>query len=140
MEETFLISYFILSALNKLQIVRGCRGSPLALTVSGRSLSRQHQVVWHNRAKELSRGRSILHYNDDVLDCLQKCFDVLDPKCIECFRDLGLFPEDQRIPAAALVDMWTELHGDDDTGAMENIDQLVNWNMADIIVTRYGDW
>ena len=157
MEETFLISYFIylrlkslvnktfswnflfrLNALNKLQIVRGCSGSPLALRVSGRSLSQQHQVVWHNRARELSRGGSILHSSDDVLECLKKCFDLLDPKGIECFKDLGSFPEDQRIPAAVLVDMWTELYGDDDASALENIYQLVNWNMADIVVTRYS--
>ena len=108
--------------------------------MTGRSLSQQNPVVWYNRARELSSGHLIHHSSSDVRDCLQKCFDLLDPKRIECFRDLGLFPEDQRIPAAALVDMWTELYGDDDVSALENIYQLVNWNMADIVVTRYGGW
>ncbi|KAJ1436511.1 Powdery mildew resistance protein, RPW8 domain [Sesbania bispinosa] len=88
------------------EIVRGCSGSPLALRVSGRSLSHQQPLVWHNRARALSKGHSILDSNNDVLVCLQKSLDVLNPKAIECFGDLGLFPEDQRIPAAALVDMW----------------------------------
>lgn len=133
---------FDLNGLNKLQIVRGCSGSPLALRVSGRSLSQQHPVVWHNRARELSGGQSILDSSAsaDVLACLQKSFDVLDFKTIECFNDLCLFPEDQRIPAAALVDMWAELLGFDDGSAMEKIYQLENLNMADIVVTRYEDW
>ncbi|KAK7268617.1 hypothetical protein RIF29_21319 [Crotalaria pallida] len=118
------------------KIVRGCRGSPFALIHSGRSLSNQNPVIWHNRARNLSKGHSVLDYNADVLACLQKNFDILDPNTIECFMDLSLFLEDQRIPAAALVDMWAELLGDDDASAMERIYQLVNLNMADIIVTR----
>ncbi|KAK7263082.1 hypothetical protein RJT34_30666 [Clitoria ternatea] len=124
------------------QIVRGCHGSPLALTVCGRSLSGQELLVWQNRADELSMGRSILEYSQknfdvsDVLSCLQKNFDVLNPKVIECFRDLGLFPEAQRIPATALVDMWAELHGENDVRAMEIILELVDRNLADMVVTR----
>lgn len=85
----------------------------------------------------MSKGQSILESNHDVLTCLQKSLDVLDPIAIECFKDLGLFPEDQRIPAAALVDMWAELRCGDDETAMEKIYELVNLNMADIVVTRY---
>ena len=51
--------------------------------------------------------------------------------------DLGLFPEDQRIAAAALVDMWTELHDEDDLSAMEKIYELANRHMADIVDIRY---
>ena len=126
-----------INAQNMLQIVRGCSGSPLALRVSGRSLINEQLIVWLNRARELSAGRSILDSNMDVLSCLQKSLDVLDPMSMECFRDLGLFPEDQRIPAAALIDMWAELRNDDDASAMERIYKLVNLNLADIIVTRY---
>ncbi|CAJ2635468.1 unnamed protein product [Trifolium pratense] len=118
------------------KIVRCCSGSPLALRVSGRSLSNEHQIVWLNRAKELSAGSSIFDSSKDVLSCLQKSLDVLDPKSMECFRDLGLFPVDQRIPAAALIDMWAELRDDDEATAMERIYKLVNLNLADIIVTR----
>ncbi|KAK7268614.1 hypothetical protein RIF29_21316 [Crotalaria pallida] len=117
-------------------ILRGCKGSPLALELSGRSLNHQDKMFWHNWARGLSTGHTVLDYNADLLSCLQKSFDILDPKTIECFKDLSLFPEDQRIPAAALVDMWAELLGDDDASAMERIYQLVNLNMADIIVTR----
>ncbi|KAK7331128.1 hypothetical protein VNO77_25342 [Canavalia gladiata] len=119
------------------EIVRGCSGSPLALRVNGKSLSHEEPFRWRERAKKLSEGRSILDSSDsnDVLDCLQKSFDGLDPKILECFRDLGLFPEVQRIPAAALVDMWA-LRDEDDISAMDKIYQLVNRNMADIVVKR----
>ncbi|XP_027347157.1 probable disease resistance protein At5g66900 [Abrus precatorius] len=117
------------------QIVRGCGGSPLALVVSGRSLSHQPLLVWHSTAKKLSTGHSILDSSNDVLHILQNTLNALDSKVIECFRNLSLFPEDHRIPAAALVDMWA-LHDEDDVSAMEKIYELVNLNMADIVVTR----
>lgn len=122
--------------------MKGCSYSPLALSVTGKSLSHKKLVVWRNRAKALSTEHSSTpdYYYKCVLTCLQKSLDVLDPKAIECFKDLSLFPEDQIIPVAALVDIWAELHCEDDADALENIYQLVNLSMADIIVTRYGVW
>ncbi|XP_057416188.1 probable disease resistance protein At5g66900 [Lotus japonicus] len=117
-------------------IVKGCRGSPLALSVTGKSLRDQNLVFWRKRAKHLSKGGSILGYEKYVLTCLQESLDNLDHKAIECFKNIGLFPEDQRIPAAALMDIWAELHNEDDETAMEIIYELVNLNMVDIIVTR----
>nr|KYP43400.1 putative disease resistance protein At5g66900 family [Cajanus cajan] len=123
------------------KIVRGCSGSPLALRVNGRSLSHKQALFWHNRAQALSTGHSIIVSSDDVLTCLQKSFEDLDPKVAECFRDLSLFPEAQRIPAAALVDIWAELREEDDGSAMEKIYELVNRNMADIVVTsNFFSW
>ncbi|TKY55749.1 disease resistance protein [Spatholobus suberectus] len=118
------------------KIVKGCSGFPLALTVIGRNLKHQELIGWDNMAEKLSTGHSILDSNDYVLNCLQKSFDVLDAKVAECFRDLGLFPEAQRIPAAALVDMWAELHDETDSSAMGKIHELFYRNMADIVVTR----
>ena len=127
---------------NKLQIAKGCSGSPLALIVTGTALSHEAPVVWHNRAKTLSKGHSILAYsssNDALFTCLQKCFDDLNAKVAESFMDLSLFPEAQKIPAAALVDIWAEQRNEDDGIAMENIYELVKRNVADIVVTRYGE-
>ncbi|MCI25864.1 disease resistance protein, partial [Trifolium medium] len=58
----------------------------------------------------------------------------------ECFMDLALFPEDQRIPVAALIDMWAELYGLDDDGieAMNIINKLDSMNLADVLVARYN--
>jgi hypothetical protein len=67
--------------------------------------------------------------------------DVLEDNPInkECFMDLALFPEDQRIPVAALIDMWAELYGLDDDGieAMNIINKLDSMNLADVLVARY---
>lgn len=112
----------------------------MALSVTGKSLRDQNLVFWRKRAKHLSKGGSILGYEKYVLTCLQESLDNLDHKAIECFKNIGLFPEDQRIPAAALVDIWAELHNEDDETAMEIIYELVNLNMVDIIVTRYVVW
>lgn len=124
---------------NKSQIAKGCSGSPLALIVTGKSLSLEEPVVWHNRARTLSRGHSVLSYSssgDGLLTCLQKSFDDLDAKLAESFTDLSLFPEAQKIPAAALIDIYAEQRDDDDDIAMENIHELVKRNVADLVVTR----
>ncbi|KAI5436813.1 hypothetical protein KIW84_023073 [Lathyrus oleraceus] len=61
------------------EIVRGCKGSPLVLQVIAGSLCQQP---------------------------FEKCLDILeDINQKECFMDMGLFPEDQRIPVTILVDM-----------------------------------
>jgi len=120
-----------------MQIVRGCSGSPLALLVTGKSLCNERQGVWCDRARELSAGSTILDSSEEVLSCLQKSLVELDSKSKECFRDLGLFPENQRIPAAALIDMYAELRDEDDASALERICKLEDQNLADIIVTRY---
>ncbi|XP_030939620.1 probable disease resistance protein At5g66910 [Quercus lobata] len=52
--------------------------------------------------------------------------------------DLGSFPEDQRIPVAALSDMWTELHKLDKVGndAICNLHKLTTWNLANHVRAR----
>ncbi|KAG6768056.1 hypothetical protein POTOM_026953 [Populus tomentosa] len=88
------------------KIVKGCKGFPLALKVVGRSLRGEPEEIWKTRAMELSKVGSIFEYSD-LRNSLQKSLDALDNKVIlkECFIDLCSFPEDQRIPVNALVDM-----------------------------------
>jgi hypothetical protein len=90
--------------------------------------------------KKWSSGRSILNSDRGLLDCLQKSLDFLDDEVIkECFLDLGLFPEDQRIPVAALIDMWAELYELDEDGidAVANLHDLTSRNLASLVVARY---
>lgn len=126
-----------------MQIVRGCKGLPLALEVIGGSLCKQPSEVWQIMREGL-KSHSILMSNDDLLSRLQNCLDILEgeysKKEKECFMDLGLFPEDQRIRVPALIDMWIELYKlDDEDGkkAMNIIHNLTNKNLANVIVTRY---
>ncbi|XP_061363508.1 probable disease resistance protein At5g66900 [Gastrolobium bilobum] len=123
------------------EIVRGCKGSPLALEVIGGSLCNQPLEKWQIM-KERLKSQSILKSNNDLLNRLQNCLDILEDESSikekECFMDLGLFPEDQRIRVPALIDMWAELHERDEDGkkAMDIIHNLTNKNLVNVIVRR----
>ncbi|XP_050253766.1 probable disease resistance protein At5g66900 [Quercus robur] len=93
-------------AINK--IVRGCGGFPLALEVIGRLLDENPVEAWCSIAKNWSNSHYIFNSNSNLLDCLRKSLELSDHEVIfkECFIDLGSFPEDQRIPVSALIDMW----------------------------------
>ncbi|KAL9327688.1 hypothetical protein ACSQ67_002691 [Phaseolus vulgaris] len=124
------------------EIVRGCKGSPLALKVTAGSLCKQPFEVWQNMKEHLQR-HSILESNStNLLSRLQQSLDLLENKFSinekVCFMDLGLFPEDQRIPFAALIDMWAELYNlnEDGSNAMSIIHDLTNRNLINVIVTR----
>ena len=101
-------------------------------------------LVWQNM-KDRLQSQSILleSSSSDLLFRLQQSLDILEDKFKinekVCFMDLGLFPEDQRIPVAALIDMWAELHNLDENGrnAMTIIHDLTIRNLINVIVTRY---
>ncbi|CAJ2635464.1 unnamed protein product [Trifolium pratense] len=122
------------------KVVENCKGLPLAIKVIATSLSNRPYELWEKIVKELSQGRSILDSNTELLTRLRKILDVLEDNPInkECFMDLALFPEDQRIPVAALIDMWAELYGLDNDGieAMNIINKLDSMNMANLLVAR----
>jgi hypothetical protein len=122
------------------QIVERCRGFPLAITVVGRSLCGQPIEIWQKRVMEWSRGSSVLDSESDLLSCLRSSLDALDEEkslIRECFFDLGLFPEDRRIPATILIDMWAELYGIDHIESIANLYELASRNLANLVVTRY---
>lgn len=126
-----------------MQVVKACKGSPLALEVIGGSLCQQPFEVWENM-KERLQSQSILESSDtDLPYHLQQSLDILEDKFSinekECFMDLGLFPEDQRIPVAALIDMWAELYNLDEDGrnAMTIVHDLTTRNLINLMVTRY---
>jgi hypothetical protein len=126
----------------EIQVVENCKGLPLAIKVIATSLSNRPYELWEKIVKELSQGRSILDSNTELLTRLRKILDVLEDNPInkECFMDLALFPEDQRIPVAVLIDMWAVLYGLDDDGieAMNIINKLDSMNLADVLVARYN--
>ncbi|KAL5184416.1 putative disease resistance protein [Glycine soja] len=121
------------------KIVRHCKGLPLAIKVIGRSLSNQPYELWQKMVEKLSQGHSILDSNTKLVASLKKISDVLEDNSIikECFIDLALFPENQKIPVAALVDMWVELYGLDNDGiVMANVNKLASMNLANVLETR----
>jgi len=109
--------------------------------VNATSLRSRPDDLWRKIVKELSQGHSILDSNTELLTRLQKIFDVLEDNSaiMKCFMDIALFPEDHRIPVAALVDMWAELYRPEDNGieTMEIIKKLGIMNLANVIIPRY---
>ncbi|RZC11613.1 putative disease resistance protein [Glycine soja] len=122
------------------QVVKSCKGLPLAIKVIGRSLSHRPYELWQRMVEELSHGHSILDSNIELLTYLQKILDVLEDNTVikECFMDLGLFPEDQRIPVTVLIDIFAESYGLDDDGieAMTIINKLESMNLVNVLIAR----
>ncbi|KAG6666331.1 hypothetical protein CIPAW_01G024100 [Carya illinoinensis] len=124
------------------KIVKGCGGFPLALKVVGKSLFGKSAVTWHLRVAKWSHGFSILDtdIDSDLLECLQSSLEFKGHEMIlrECFMDLGSFPEDQKIPVAALIDMWSELYElvEDGIHVIANLHEINTRNLANLVVTR----
>ncbi|KAI6700109.1 hypothetical protein NL676_014433 [Syzygium grande] len=122
------------------QIVKSCNGFPWALTVVAKSLQGKDRSFWIEKLSVWSEGHFRLNTDIDILNCLKKHLDNLDgdPSIKERFMDLGSFPEDCKIPATALTDMWVELYKLDFDGlqAITDLHDLVYRNLADLVVTR----
>ncbi|KAL5557099.1 hypothetical protein UlMin_039335 [Ulmus minor] len=124
------------------QVVKHCKGYPLALKVIGKSLCGKPQEVWLRNLKKWSNGSSILIENE-LLKCLKRSLDEMDEETDgekgllkECFLDLGSFPEGQWIPATALIDMWTELYELEEDHATAYLFYLSDQNFTNIVVSR----
>ncbi|AES94772.2 NB-ARC domain disease resistance protein [Medicago truncatula] len=107
-------------------IVTACKGLPLALEVISGTLRNQPFETWQNMKERLT-CQSILESNRKDLLCLQQSFDISEDIDKECFMDMGLFPEDQRIPVTVLIDMWA---------AMAIVHDSITRNLIDVIATR----
>nr|POE89724.1 putative disease resistance protein [Quercus suber] len=120
------------------KIVKGCGGFPLVLQVIGGSLRGEHAVVWKSRLMKWSNGQSFLGSDAKLLGHLESSLEFSDDKVIikDCFMDLGSFPEDQRIPAAILIDMWAELYELDEDGinAIAHLQELTTRNLASLVM------
>ncbi|XP_044470008.1 probable disease resistance protein At5g66900 [Mangifera indica] len=111
-----------------------CKGSPLALTVVGRSLCGRPAAVWKSKVKEW-QDTTIFPSNTDLLVCLQSSLDALNDKLKECYMDLGSFPEYHRIPVTTLIDMWVELYKRDEDDLCAILSDLSNVNLFDLVAT-----
>ncbi|PWA46483.1 Disease resistance protein [Artemisia annua] len=116
------------------KIVKLCKGLPLALTVVGASLCGQSLLKWKTTYKKWSEGQSILQSNTSVLLSLKSSIDELDelPIVKECFLDMGSFPEDERIAATTIMDIWVELYNFDDEG-MYTSENLIELSLRNLI-------
>ncbi|XP_039157802.1 probable disease resistance protein At5g66900 isoform X3 [Eucalyptus grandis] len=118
------------------KIVKHCKGLPLALIVIAKSLQGKDHSFWETKLLNLSH----LGLDSDILNCLRKSLDDLDGNTSikERFMDLGSFPEDHKIPATVLIDMWVELYRQDFDGtlAINDLHELFYRSLADPVITR----
>ncbi|GJY48456.1 probable disease resistance protein [Tanacetum coccineum] len=106
------------------KLVVCCKNHPLTLSVIGGLLNGKNISSWHGMLKNLSeRKQSVLDLDNDTLLCLSKSLEVLEERSKQCYLDLGLFPEDQKIAATMLMDMWVHLYKHDE-GGLDTINQL----------------
>ncbi|XP_057866631.2 probable disease resistance protein At4g33300 isoform X2 [Cryptomeria japonica] len=90
-----------------MQVQAECKGLPLALKVIGSSLNGEPHGTWLNAKNKLCQGQSISSYHKEGLfRCLETSIDSLDDVGRECFLDLALFPENQKVCADALLNIW----------------------------------
>lgn len=111
-----------------------------ALKVVAKSLGGKQSDIWLRRLTECSRGSCCLGPEiDELLDYgLKSSVDDLNGIIKECFMGLSSFPEGRRIPASALIDMWSELYElEDDSMAIANLFDLSVRNLANLVVIRY---
>ncbi|XP_009335764.2 probable disease resistance protein At5g66900 isoform X2 [Pyrus x bretschneideri] len=119
------------------KILERCKGFPLAIEVVGRSLRGQPLETWKKIVCKWSKGFSLLDSETQLLLCLEKTLEDEMVAIKECFLDLGSFPEDQRIPATALIDIWAELYDEDsDVECVANLYELTKRSLANLVVTR----
>ncbi|KAF9620438.1 hypothetical protein IFM89_012615 [Coptis chinensis] len=123
------------------QVVKECKGLPLALKVIGASLRDQPQMFWISARNRLSRGESICESHEtNLLDRMAVSIAYLQEKVRECFLDLASFPEDKKIPLDVLINMWVEIHDLDEEEAFAILIELSDKNLINLVKdARAGD-
>ncbi|GJW58624.1 probable disease resistance protein [Tanacetum coccineum] len=120
------------------KLVESCQNHPLALKVIGGMLNGAPLASWETKSNELSTGnRSMIWNSNEFIELiLEKSLDLFDePELKQCYLDLGLFPEDQRIAATTLMDMWVHLYNHDKEGSatLDKLFRLSTKNLATLL-------
>ncbi|XP_042520589.1 putative disease resistance protein At5g47280 isoform X2 [Macadamia integrifolia] len=118
------------------EIVRYCDGFPLTIMLIANSLSQQPAMNWRNMARKLSKGSSILDFDEKLRKYLASNLDSLGDTLREFFLDLGSFPKDEIIPASLLIDIWCELYELESEDAYVNLLNLASRNLVNLV----GSW
>lgn len=145
---TFLVMFaihsrFLLTIMyDFLQLVDCCKNHPLTLSVVGGLLKGKNKANWLGMLKNLSeKKQSVFNMNEPKLLSLERSLNVFEEESVikQCYLDLGLFPEDQKIAATMLMDMWVHLYKHDEEG-LDTINQLFELsykNLATLLPIRY---
>ncbi|KAF3790614.1 putative disease resistance protein [Nymphaea thermarum] len=123
------------------KIVRGCKFHPLTLKVIGGSLAKRDEREWQGTADRLKQTGGIFEGRSDneIFKRLSISLQLLTEGERECFLDMGSFPEDQTIPASAIIDMWTETRHLDENDAYVILRELGRRNLLKLVDRKCGD-
>ncbi|VVB05429.1 unnamed protein product [Arabis nemorensis] len=116
------------------QVVKECKGLPLALKVIGASLKNQPEKYWEGVVKRLSRGEPADETHESrVFAQIEATLETLDLKTKDCFLDMGAFPEDKKIPLDVIINMWVEMHDLEEETAFALLVDLSNKNLLTLV-------
>ncbi|KAG2327245.1 hypothetical protein Bca52824_009973 [Brassica carinata] len=105
------------------KILEQCDGFPLLIKVIGGSLKKKSLVQWKGQVLSWSTGGSVLdNPSPEVIDRLKPSFDALDSNLKQCFLDMGLFLEDQKIHKIIL--------------SLKYLEDLASHNLLDLVPLR----
>ncbi|GLJ19205.1 hypothetical protein SUGI_0345020 [Cryptomeria japonica] len=87
------------------QIVKQCGRLPLALKITGASLSVCTEISqWSSKLHELMEVANV--NTDPVMKILRLSYDSLPATLKPCFSYLSFFPQDERIDCEYLINLW----------------------------------
>ncbi|XP_057836424.2 probable disease resistance protein At4g33300 [Cryptomeria japonica] len=107
-----------------------CKGLPLALKVVGSSLYGEPHVAWENAKKRQSIS---IYHEEGLFRCLKTSIDCLDDVGRECFLDTASFPEDKKICADALLNIWVYVRKMEWQDAYIMLQELARRNLLSLI-------
>ncbi|GLJ19961.1 hypothetical protein SUGI_0361980 [Cryptomeria japonica] len=118
------------------QVQAKCGGLPLALKVIGSCLHGEPHEVWERAKDKISKGESISDYHKNgLIRLLEISIDSLDDVAKECFLDLGLFAEERKICADALLDIWVYARKIQWHDALSILSDLASRNLLNLTST-----
>ncbi|CAN8264116.1 unnamed protein product [Cochlearia groenlandica] len=117
------------------KILKRCNGFPIVIEVVGVSLNGRSLNTWKGQVESWSKGKTVLENpQPTVLDCLQPSFSALESNLKECFLDMGMFLEDQKIRASVIIDIWVELYGQGSSIlCMKYLEDLASQNLLKLV-------
>lgn len=72
------------------------------------------------------------NHEKGLIRLFESTIDSLDNVSKECFRDLGLFPEDKKICTNALLDIWVYVRGLEWHNAFSILSKLAYKNLLNL--------
>ncbi|GLJ19974.1 hypothetical protein SUGI_0362200 [Cryptomeria japonica] len=118
------------------QLLEECDGLPLALKVIGSSLHGKSHEAWETAMRKISKGECISDsHKKGLIRLFEITIDSLDDVAKQCFQDLGLFPEDRKICADALLDIWVYVRDLQWHNAFAILSELASKNLLNLSCT-----